>query len=315
MGKTGAKMRHLSEIAKGSGWDKERLSTVSARFEGLIAVVSRVVGAFARAFLVVLLMATPSLLLPSVSPDTAQIVMLLGLLAGLITFVEYASTYPSLMEFRNAPPFNRVRFISLFLNVFLLAIVFRGLVEPTTLTRFVSSVGLLVGHVIDFPYSPVRLMILLLPDASNADHVNVMRATAGISYLISLVMLAVFLIVLRLNRWPNRAQQFNFWTNLPTFDPTMGGDVVTRLNRDARVNIALGFMLPFVVPTVARSASGLFDASMMASPQGLIWLIAFWAFLPASLFMRGIAMNRIADMIEEHRTRGARAIRAGMQTT
>ncbi len=307
-------MRHLSEFTKGSRWDKGRRSTVLAQFEGLIAVVSRVIGAFARAFLVVLLVATPALLLPGVDTDTAQIVTLVAMLAAIITFVEYVSIYPSLVEFRNAPPFNRVRFVSLFLNIVLMAIVFRGLTDPTTLTKFVSSVGLLVGHVIDFPYSPVRLMILLLPDASNAEHVNVMRAAAGISYLTSLVMLAVFLIVLRLNRWPNRSQQFNFWTNLPTFDPTMGGDVVTRLNRDARFNITLGFFLPFMVPAVAKSASGLFDASVMESPQGLIWMIALWAFLPASLFMRGIAMNRIADMIEEHRTRGARAVRAGLQS-
>ncbi len=307
-------MRHLSETVKGSVWDKERLSTVSAQVEGLIAVVSRLTGAMARAFFVVLLVATPALLLPGIDADTTQIVTLIALLGAAITFIEYVSVYPSLIEFRNAPPFNRVRFVSLFLTVFLLAIIFRGLLEPTTLTRFVSSIGLLVGHVIDFPYSPVRLMILLLPDPANEAHVNVMRAAAGISYLISLVMLAVFLIVLRLNKWPNRAETFNFWTNLPTFDPTSGGDVVTRLNRDARFNIALGFFLPFITPTVAKAASGLFDATMMQSPQTLIWMIALWAFLPASLFMRGIAMNRIADMIEEHRTRGARAIRAGLQT-
>jgi len=288
---------------------------VPARFEGLVEVFSRTIGAAARAFFVVLLVAIPSLVLSNTSPDTAQIVMLIALLAAAMTFIEYVSSYPSLIEFRNAPPFNRVRFISLFLTVFLLAVIFRGLSEPTTLTRFVTVVGLLIGYVIDFPYSPVRLMILLLPDPSNQAHVNVMRAAAGLSYLIALVMLAVFLIVLRLNKWPNRSETFNFWTNLPTFDPTSGGDVVSRLNKDARFNIALGFFLPFFTPTVAKAASGLFDSQMIDSPQTLIWMIALWAFLPASLFMRGIAMNRIADMIEEHRTRGARAIRAGMQAS
>jgi hypothetical protein len=37
------------------------------------------------------------------------------------------------------------------------------------------------------------------------------------------------------------------------------------------------------------------------SPQTLIWTMAAWSFLPASLFMRGIAMGRIADMIREKR--------------
>jgi ABC-type microcin C transport system permease subunit YejE len=43
---------------------------------------------------------------------------------------------------------------------------------------------------------------------------------------------------------------FNVWINLPTFDPNGGGDVVRRLVRDGRVNIILGFALPFVMPVV-----------------------------------------------------------------
>jgi hypothetical protein len=45
----------------------------------------------------------------------------------------------------------------------------------------------------------------------------------------------------------------------------------------------------------------------MASPQTLIWTVAAWSFLPASLFMRGIAMHRVADMIREKRRAGALA--------
>ncbi len=37
--------------------------------------------------------------------------------------------------------------------------------------------------------------------------------------------------------------------------------------------------------------------------QTMIWTITAWAFLPASLFMRGIAMQRVADMIKEQRAR------------
>jgi len=306
-------MRHLLAIAKGTSfWDRVRQSIEPARIERFIDVVSRLIGAIARAMFVVLLICTPSLLLPGVSQDTTQMVVLVALMAGIVVLIEYSSTYPCLIEFRNAPPFNRVRFLSLFITVFLLSIVFRGVYEPTTLTRFVQAVGHLVGYVIDFPYSPVRLIVLLVPDQSNTEHVTLMRAAAGLSYLVSLLMLAVFLIVLRVMGWPNKTQAFNFWTNLPTFDPTMGGDVVARLNRDARFNIAVGFFMPFLTPAVARAASGLFDASMVDSPQTLVWMISIWAFLPASMFMRGIAMNRIADMIDEKRMRGSRAVAAGL---
>lgn len=85
-----------------------------------------------------------------------------------------------------------------------------------------------------------------------------------------------------------------------------------RLYRDARFNIALGFLLPFLAPAVANSASNLFQGGLVSSPQTVVWMVALWAFLPASLFMRGIAMNRIADMIDEKRNAGRRAVEAGM---
>ena len=73
------------------------------------------------------------------------------------------------------------------------------------------------------------------------------------------------------------------------------------MNRDARVNIALGFLLPFLIPAVVKM--GLENMAHLpgSSPQTLVWTMTAWAFLPASLFMRGIAMGRIADMIRDKR--------------
>ncbi|MEL6610077.1 MAG: hypothetical protein AAFO93_14305 [Pseudomonadota bacterium] len=266
-------------------------------------MISRLPGAILRALLVVWMIATPSLLLPGIGPDATQIVALVCVFAGLITLVEYASNYPSLIEFRHAPPFNRVRFISLFATVFLLTIICRGKYEPTAITEFISAIGTIIGHSIDFPYSPVRNMVLMMPQETDAGLINSVRVAAGLSYLCSLISLAVFLIVIRLERWPGRHGTFNVWINLPTFDPTAGGDVVERLNRDARVNIALGFLLPFLIPAVVKFAAETFDPVSLANPQTLIWTTTAWAFLPSSLFMRGIAMGRVAQMIEDKRRR------------
>ncbi len=128
-----------------------------------------------------------------------------------------------------------------------------------------------------------------------------MRIAAGMSYLISLLSLAVFVVLLKFYSWPARSGAFNVWVNLPTFDPTAGGDVVDRLDRDARINIALGFLLPFLIPAVVQAGTTGFEPLTFTSPQTLIWTMAAWAFLPARLFMRGIAMGRIADMIREKR--------------
>ena len=151
------------------------------------------------------------------------------------------------------------------------------------------------------PDSPVRLVVLMLPPETPPAHMALVRTLAGIAYLTSLLTLAIFLIVLRIKGWPNANGSFNVWINLPTFDPTAGGDVVERLERDARFNIALGFLLPFLTPAVIKAASTTFGSLSLDHPQTLIWTVAAWSFLPASLFMRGIAMGRIAAMIEEKR--------------
>jgi hypothetical protein len=264
-------------------------------------VISRFIGALVRALLVVAMIAAPSMILPGTTPDVAQVVTLVAIFAAALTFFEYASTYPGLVEFRDAPPFNRVRFASLFLTVVLLSLMTAASREPSEVGAFVAGMGRTVGSVIDFPYSPVRLVVLMLPPEAPVEHVHLVRDSAGLAYFISLFTLAFFVILQRLRRWPMRNGDFNVWVNLPTFDPTAGGDVVERLERDARFNIALGFLLPFLTPAVIKSATSLFGTVSLDNPQTLIWTVAAWAFLPASLFMRGIAMGRIAMLIREKR--------------
>ena len=262
---------------------------------------SRLTGAIVRMILVMVLVATPSLVLVDVSADTKQMVALVALFAGMLTFVEYNATYPSLVEFRDASPFNRVRFLMLLATVFCLSAIERGKVVASTLTEFTDAVGTLIGVSMDFPYSPVRLATLMVADSASAEQIGAIRTAAGMAYLISLISLGIFVVLLKVGGWPNRGKAFNVWVNLPTFDPTVGGDVVARLMRDARVNIALGFLLPFLTPAVVKIGSMGFEPLTLTSPQTLIWTLTAWAFLPASLFMRGIAMGRIADMIQQSR--------------
>ncbi len=269
-------------------------------------MVSKLAGALLRAILIVVVIALPSMMVPGTNSDTAQIVALIALCAGALTLFEYAATYPGLVEFRDAPPFNRIRYFSLFAMVFTLSIVVRGKTDPTTLTEFVTLVGTLIGQAIDFPYSPVRLVVLMLPDGASVADISMMRTAAGTTYLISLISLAIFIYALRASRWPSNGA-FNVWVNLPTFDPTAGGDVVARLERDARFNIALGFLLPFITPAVIQAASSLFGSVSVANNQTMIWTIAAWAFLPASLFMRGIAMGRVANMISSERRKNTKS--------
>lgn len=264
---------------------------------------SRLTGALTRTVLVASLVALPSALLPGTPADTTQIVALIALCAGAFTFVEYNSTCPSLVEFRDAPPFNRIRFFALFAAVAALTVIARGKVDPSTMTRLFELLGARIADLLDFPYSPVRLVVLMMPRDADPALVESVRTAAGLSYLVSIISLAAFVLILRIKGWPARGGSFNVWTNLPTFDPTTGGDVVARLTRDGQINIVLGFLLPFVIPAFIKLTSDVFNPISLADPHTLIWTMAAWAFLPSSLLMRGIAMSRVAQMIQDKRRR------------
>lgn len=262
---------------------------------------SRLSGALFRAILVAVVICIPALILPDTSSDAAQIVALMALFGFALTLFEYASVYPGLIEFRDAPPFNRIRFMSLFLTVGLLSLAVQSQYHASTLTRLIEVLGTTVASSIDVPYSPVRLLQLALPADASLHQVALVRTAAGMAYLISLLTLGYFVIVMRIMGWPQAHTKFNVWVNLPTFDPTAGGDVVERLRRDAWFNIALGFLLPFLIPAVLKLVSVSFVIVTLEVPHTMIWMVTAWAFLPASLFMRGIALARVAQMIENKR--------------
>lgn len=266
-------------------------------------MIKRVSGAAVRAFLVALLIATPSLLLPEETTRANDVVVVLAILAALLTFLEYISHYPSLVEFRDAPPINRLRIGSLFVTVSLLTIIFIHGVAPTSLSAVINRMGSLVGGALDFPYSPVRLVLLMLPANESPAVVDMVRAAAGMSYLLSLITIGLFLHTVRVNGWPTNNGVFNVWINLPLFDPTKGGDVVVRLQRDGRVNIVCGALLPFLIPAVIKASALVISPIAMEHPNTLIWTISAWAFLPASMIIRGIAMLRVAQLIDNKRRR------------
>ena len=226
--------------------------------------------------------------------------------------IEYYATYPSILEFRNAPPFNRLRYVAVLVTVFTIASVYRNASDPNALNGLLKTIATLTGNVLDFPYSPVRLVTVTMPQGASAAELEFVRMAAGTAYAFSLISLAIFFFLVRALDWPARNGAFNVWVNLPLFDPTVGGDVLPRLTRDGRLNIALGIIMPFLFPAFFKAISDIANPLQLTNPQTLIWTVAIWAFFPAGLVMRGIAMTRIATMIDENRKR-AYAVAQGLQ--
>ncbi|MCC6008030.1 MAG: hypothetical protein JJU40_10150 [Rhodobacteraceae bacterium] len=262
-------------------------------------MVTYLLGASVRGVLVALAIMVPSFILPDLAQEARQIAVLVAVVAFCIVLFEYGSSHPGLVEFRFAPPFNRIRYLSLLFCVIAIALLFRQASAPGPASHAVTLVGDVMGRALDVPYSPVQLLVAALADPADRARVELIRAAAGLSYGISLVMLAIFSIFIRVLDWPLGRGAFNLWLNLPTFDPLAQRDVAAHLLRDARFNVVIGLALPFLIPFLAAGAAGVHDLSSVAANQPLLWGVTLWAFLPASLFMRGVAMARLAALLRE----------------
>ena len=263
-------------------------------------MIKRSLGAGVRAVSVAGLLALPALILPATNPDTTQIVSFIALLAGLLTFVEYVSSHPSLIEFRDAAPFNRARFLSAVVMVVLVSLLTSVLLVGDDVFPALRSVSALCAAILDFPFAPLRLLTIAANDPAQ---VGTVRLVGGLAFALALATVAGAYALMRLANWPNNRGAFNVLTNLPLFDPTSGGDVLDRLRRDAQLNLALGFLLPFVLPVVFRLLAPWLTLLSLEEPQTLIWMVVLWAFLPANIAIRGIALFRIATLIEAKRRR------------
>lgn len=281
----------------GLKWERSAIKNALGHLKGKRAVLSRITGALLRAVLVGMLFALPMFIVPGIAAKNSLVIFVLSFSAMFWTFLEYSSTYPSLIEFRDAPPFNRVRFITLLATVYLLSLVQAHLMVPSIATQLSSNVGAVVGYSLDLPGSPVRLMVKQFPVVSEGLPYHTFLASAGIAYLASLVSVMIFALLFVARNWPKNNGPFNVWTNLPTFDPSGTSDVVAKLTRDSRINIILGFALPFIIPAVVGIVFGFVGFAPFDDAYMMIWVISGWAFLPAGMIMRGIALSRVAQMI------------------
>lgn len=264
-------------------------------------VRSRAPGAFWRAALVAMMVLLPELLLGRGPGGAPQILATLALLAALFTLVEYAACAPSVIEFRDARPYNRLRVCGLLAAILVACAMLRPDWSDTAWAQPFRWLGEEWAELLALPWSPVHLLLDTLPQGADPDLARAVFAAAAAAYGLSLLIVLLFALVVRFRGWPLRSA-FNIWVNLPQFDPT-AGDVVERLQQNALVNVALGFMLPLIAPMVANLLSAPFDGGMLRDPAMLVWVVIAWAFVPASLAMRGLALHRLSVLIAAHRER------------
>lgn len=262
--------------------------------------MTQFVGASLRAFVMMVLVAMPALMLPGTG-DTDYFAALACLAVGGLVMAEYTTTCPGLIEFRDAPPYNRIRALTALSVLFGLSVV--GIEVQgggSTLAVLLAALGHGVGGLLDFPFSPVRLMLLSASDSAGEMR-WVLQCMLGLAFVIGAFAVICAAFAMRVMGWPLGRGRLNLWTNLPFFDPIAGDDVAERLRKSAAINYSFAFLSPFIVALGVEMSGDALALSTAADLQTMVWVVTVWVLAPVCLAMRAMALARIADMIEAQR--------------
>ena len=262
---------------------------------------ARLIGALFRAALVLIIISAPALLLPDTSITSQEIALLLGGLVAAFTLFEYASTHPGLIDFRFAPPYNRIRFLAFSMQILSLIFLCRAVEGHDSFSPDILALADQMVAVLDVPLSPVRLASEMIGAGEDPGLVSLVARAAALSFFVTFCSLVFFAAFLWLFRWPVGRRDFNLWVNLPTFEPGYGRDVERRLRRDGLINLLAGITVLYLLPVLVSRTSGWFNPSVLNNYQPLVWGVTLWAFVSGSLVIRGAAILKVGMLVRRSR--------------
>jgi hypothetical protein len=72
---------------------------------------------------------------------------------------------------------------------------------------------------------------------------------------------------------------------------------VGNLRKAASVSVVFALAFPYLAPQASLAFLGPLGPISASNSQFLVWIIAIWAFVPAALLLRAVALLKIASMI------------------
>jgi len=253
---------------------------------------ARLPAAAFRAALVFAVASVPALVLGGVDGgDEAGLVAAAA--ASLFVLFEYGARTPTLIDFRFAPPVNRMRF-GMATGTLAAVLLFVASAGDGGALGGLHRAGLALGEAADGWASPAGMAgnILARPSALGPD--PVIRGAAAVALLFAFGLTAIYSATLLFGRWPGNPSEFRPEVNLPTFEVGSVEDRPARLRRLGRQAVVMGLAMPIALLALAGIAGRLIDPDAFSRPLPLTWAAALWAAAPASQLLRGAALYALA---------------------
>ncbi len=248
-----------------------------------------------RAVLAAAIAALPALVLTT-GPgggDSRTAGLVLAAAAGLYVLVEYGARTPALIDFRFAPPVNRLRFALASLTLLATTACVAAAHEPGPHSATFAA----FGAAMDFPFSPVGMAADIFTRASAPAPDPAVEYAAATAFCVALACLAAFGSAIWFGGWPRAGERMNLLVNLPTFDVDAGGRGAARLRLlGAQVLITAAGTL-FAMLVVGGFAVALLAPGVEISPLALVWSATLWAAAPGAMALRGVAILKLASRL------------------
>ncbi len=253
----------------------------------------RLTGATVRAVCVACLILLPTFLLSGISQSSMEFTRILATIASVFVIYEYGFSSPSLIEFRSAAPYNRIRFMFLSVIVITSTFLVGYALSGTVMTGIVPVIANQGLAIFDFTYSPFMSVAKTL-SGGNETMQNALAQAIAFNTIVMLACVAAFCVAVYSNLWRFGGIEFNMWQNMPTYKSYEEKSLQERLMNSAFLSLVIACLIPLMGPTLAEVIMGYFAESGRLTPIIAIWAVSFWSFLQGVFFMRAAALAKIA---------------------
>lgn len=247
-----------------------------------------------RAFIISVIIVAPAFILPNIPNVARELSMIIaGILSAFVLF-EYGSKSPGFVDFRFAPPYNRFRVAVLAALAVGLSLI--GRAELTGNAEILSLADWTIPFTLSLN-SPVDFALTKLGEISTASSTEIMTRLFSAGFFISATLSLSLSALLWIFKWPFGRKEFNLWANLPTFTPAEVSLTGRRLRRDGWLNIFLSGLLFYAIPFLFPLLQSRLGPDLFGNMHSLVWVVTFWAFLPALMFIRGSSLIKISRIL------------------
>jgi hypothetical protein len=235
----------------------------------------------------------PAFLLSETSQSALEFTRILATIGAVFVIYEYGFPTPSVIEFRFAAPYNRIRFMLMLALTLAPAYLISVVLDGHALNGFLAVIAANSFAAMDFAYSPVTIVANTLSGNDMAMRAVVGQAIA-LNIVISLSCVLAFCGAVFSNLWRFGGSDFNMWLNMPTYKSYDMTSLQKRLVNSAFASLLVAFLIPIFGPTIADIAIVWISNDGVLAPIAITWVIAIWTYLPAIYVMRAVALAKVS---------------------